>query len=257
MQVAGRRSHAARRWSMLTQSGVVAGSLVSVERGEAPRDDRPRVRVGGRFAGEVPGVELGDGGVEVVEVEHDDRHDPLVGVDLDDVEDLGVERLGPLVALEYRARLRTRCSPRVAMTVDVTSVTPRSAIAAHLCDHGIPTVSDARVYHSTAIVAGNVVGQHLGHRVPVAGREVRPDALVHSACRVFQPRCRSAELIEPRERGVEVCLVEDLAAVDQVAFDRRKRRSRATRRRSLLARSHAPTWVTTAPRSFSRCTASM
>ena len=39
---------------------------------------------------------------------------------------------------------------------------------------------------------------------------------------VFELRRRPTELVEPRERGVEVCLVEDLAAVDQVAFDRHK-----------------------------------
>ena len=55
-----------RRWSMVTQSGVSRGQLVPVERGVGSRDDRPRVRVGGRFAGEVSGIELGDGGVEVV-----------------------------------------------------------------------------------------------------------------------------------------------------------------------------------------------
>ncbi len=66
-----------------------------VERGVGPRDDRPRVRVGGRFAGEVPGVELLEGGVDVVEIEHDDRRHPLVGVDLDNAERLGVERFGP------------------------------------------------------------------------------------------------------------------------------------------------------------------
>ena len=53
---------------------------------------------GGRFAGEVSGVEFLEGGVDVVGVEHDARRDPVVGVDLDDVEHLGVERLGPLVA---------------------------------------------------------------------------------------------------------------------------------------------------------------
>ena len=67
-----------RRWSIVTQSGVVAGSSCRSERGVASRDHRPRVRVGGRFAGEVPRVELGDGGVEVVEVEHDDRRDLIV-----------------------------------------------------------------------------------------------------------------------------------------------------------------------------------
>ena len=77
---------------------VRRGEFVPVERGVIPRDNRPRVRVGGRFAGEVPGVEFREGGVEVVEVECDVRHDPLVGVDLDDAEHLGVECLGPLVS---------------------------------------------------------------------------------------------------------------------------------------------------------------
>ena len=56
------------------------------------------MRVGGRFAGEVAGVEFREGGVDVVGVEHDGRRDPFVGVDLDDGEHLGVECLGPLIA---------------------------------------------------------------------------------------------------------------------------------------------------------------
>ena len=48
------------------------GKFVPVERGVGPRDDRPRVRVGGRFAGEVPSIEFGEGGVDVIKVEHDD-----------------------------------------------------------------------------------------------------------------------------------------------------------------------------------------
>ena len=54
------------------------------------------MRVGGRFAGEVSGVEFGEGGVDVVEVERDERDDPLVGVDLDDAERLGEKCLRPL-----------------------------------------------------------------------------------------------------------------------------------------------------------------
>src|ERR1700726_4283330 len=38
-----------------------------------------------------------------------------------------------------------------------------------------------------------------------------------SGCCVFELRCRSAELIELRKRGVEVCLIEDFAAIDPVA----------------------------------------
>ncbi len=59
----------------------------------------------------------------------------------------------------------------------------------HVCDFGIPTVSDPGVHHPTTIVRHKVVGQYLGHGVPVAGREVRVDALEYSACRVFQPWC--------------------------------------------------------------------
>ncbi len=108
------------------------------------------------------------------------------------------------------------------MTVDVTFVDPDLGDRSHVRDLGISTVSDPGVHHPTAIVGGNVVGQDLGHRVPVAGREVRIEALVHSACRVFQPRRRPAEFVESRERGVDVCLVEDLAAVDPIAFDGQK-----------------------------------
>ena len=44
--------------------------------------------VGGGLAGEVPGVEFCHGGVDVVGVEHDERNDPLVGVDLGETEEL-------------------------------------------------------------------------------------------------------------------------------------------------------------------------
>ena len=62
--------------------------LVSVHRGISTRGNRPRVRVGGGLAGEVPGVEFCHGGVDVVGVEHDERNDPLVGVDLGETEEL-------------------------------------------------------------------------------------------------------------------------------------------------------------------------
>ena len=51
--------------------------LAPVEHGVGRRYDRPRVRLGGRFPGEVPSVELFEGSVDVVEIEHDSRRDPL------------------------------------------------------------------------------------------------------------------------------------------------------------------------------------
>ena len=71
------------------------GEFAPIELGVDSRDDRPRLCVGGRFAGEEAGVEFLEGGVDVVGVESDECHDPVVGVDLDDVEDFGLERLGP------------------------------------------------------------------------------------------------------------------------------------------------------------------
>ena len=82
------------RWSMFTQSGVVGGSSCRLIAAYVPRDERPRVRMSRRFAGEVPGIEFGQGGVEVVGVEHDSRHDPFVGVDFDDGENIDAEASG-------------------------------------------------------------------------------------------------------------------------------------------------------------------
>ena len=115
---------------MSTKSAVVAKISRRVDRGTRLHHDRPRVRVGGSFAGEVSGVELFEGSVDVVRVEHDACRDPVVGVDLEDAERLDVERIGPLVsAREARTRVRARRSPRVAMTVDAICATPRSARA--------------------------------------------------------------------------------------------------------------------------------
>ena len=77
---------------------------------------------------------------------------------------------------------------------------------------GFSTVQDTGAHYPSAILDGYVVGQYLRHCVPVASREVRLEALVHLACRIFQPRCQRVELIESRERGVEVDLVEHLAS---------------------------------------------
>src|ERR1700735_19406 len=64
-----------------------------VNRAIRPYDDGPCVRVGGRLAGELAGIELSDGGVDVFEVERNGRYDPLLYVDLDDVEGIVLNRL--------------------------------------------------------------------------------------------------------------------------------------------------------------------
>ena len=139
------------------------------------------------------------------------RRDPVVGVDLDDAEHFVAEGLGPLVAARGAGTSEGEALPAGRNDCRRHVRDPEVGDRPQVGDLGISTVSDARVHHPTAIVGANVVGQYLGHGVPVAGREVRPEALEHSACRVFQPRRWSAELVEASERGVDVCLVEQFA----------------------------------------------
>ena len=50
---------------------------------------------------------------------------------------------------------------------------------------------------------------------------MRLEPFVHLACRIFQSRRLRLKFIKAGERGVEVRIVENLAAADQVAFDRK------------------------------------
>ena len=142
------------------------------------------------------------------------------------------------------------------MTVDVRPSNPTSAMARMFAIMGISTAPDPAVHHPTAIVGKKCRRPTSRPCVPLAGREVLPEALAHLACRVFQPRRLRLQFIEAGERGVQVCLVEELDAADQVAFERQK----CDRRHSASKPScevPMPLCVTTAPRSPSRCTASM
>src|ERR1700743_2867250 len=64
-----------------------------IERGVGTADHRPRFRVRGGFASEVAVVKFRKGRVDVIDVEHDGRCNPLVGVDLDDVQRFILNRL--------------------------------------------------------------------------------------------------------------------------------------------------------------------
>ena len=117
------------------------------------------MRLGGGFAGEVLGIELLEGGVDVVDVEREERRDPVVGVDLENVEHISVERLGPLVA--GRETGMNEDEPLAAGRNDgLTSYacTPDVGGRPHDFDDGIGALSEAEIHERTAIVDGNVVG---------------------------------------------------------------------------------------------------
>src|SRR5690349_20204999 len=77
------------------------GCLKPVERCVAIGNDRPRVRMSGGFTGKVSGVEFLEGCVEILQVEADTRHEPVVRVRFDDSEHLEVESLRSSAATRY------------------------------------------------------------------------------------------------------------------------------------------------------------
>ena len=200
------------------------GKFVSVDCGEGPRDDRPCVRVGGSFAGEVPGVEFLESGVDVVGVEQDDADDPVVGVDLDDGERPRCGTPRAPSAPDDRLRVRTRRSPAgrndgrrhgLRTRCRRSPASSRSRHPDHVGRRRSRPDGDRRAEKSSASISRPCASQSR------TAKYVQKRSY-DSACRVFQLRRRTAEFIEPRERGVEVCLVEDFAAVDQVAVDRQQ-----------------------------------
>ena len=80
--------------AMVDESPVHCGKFMPVERGVDARDYRPRMRMSGRFAGEVSGFELLEGCDEVVLILYCCPGDQVVAVDLDDMQHFGLERIG-------------------------------------------------------------------------------------------------------------------------------------------------------------------
>ena len=150
-------------------------------------------------------------------VEPDTAAIAFVGVDLDDVEHVGVELFGRDRG-RPRTRLRARRAPRVAMTIDVENVRrDRRRLACSRSRH-LDLVESRRSPRDD---------DHLKCRRPASrscrpspGPEVRQNRS-RLGLRRFPAAARRPQFSNLRERGVEICLVEDLAAVDQVAVDRR------------------------------------
>ena len=169
-----------------------------------------------------------------------------------DAEHLDADGSG-LAAARLRIRARARRSPRVAMTVDVSSrrdVGDRS----HVRDVHISTAPDAGVHDPTAIVRGMSSAISPPSRPSCAPRSSLKRSSVGlprfpaAAPAVAVPRSGRA-----RRRGLPR---RRFAAADQIAFDRQDVDHSPLGVEALL-RGPMAAWVTTAPRSLSRCTASM
>src|SRR5690349_5016154 len=80
-------------------------------------------------------------------------------------------------------------------------------------------MSGTSIDHVATIHRRTVVGQDLCDCCPVLSGEVRQDALIYAPCRITQPRRLRLQLFASGERGTEVRLVEQLAAIHKVAFE--------------------------------------
>ena len=77
--------------------------------------------------------------------------------------------------------------------------------ASHVREFDISTMSNPGVHDTTTIVRANTFGEQLWPCLPDRRLHSDPKSVVDSACRVFQPRRWTTELVEFRERGLEVC----------------------------------------------------
>ena len=146
------------------------------------------------------------------------RHDPIVGVDLDDVEGFILESPrghGPTRELVRAQGVRRESRGR----------SPWSSRSRHQRSPACLSMSASRPRKTPAFTTRRRSSTErsrplLEHGAQSPAAKYEKTRSMHTRCGVLQPRCRRVQLLEPRDRGVEVCLVEYLAAVDHVAFDR-------------------------------------
>src|SRR6185312_4306091 len=113
------------------------------------------------------------GVIDVIYVEHDPGYDSIFGIDLNEAKHLAVECVGPLLGAQEpgmsEEEALTSDRDDIKHHVPDADVSPR----AHIFDIDVSTYLDSRANNATTIVTREVVSSHLGHRSPVACREVR------------------------------------------------------------------------------------
>src|SRR6202035_3396568 len=136
-------------------------NFVSVVHGLDVRHGGPRLRVSARLAREVSGVEFFECGVDVVDVEHDVRREPIVGVELGDAQHFDAE-----IPLAPVAVWGTDTGQSEALPADRNHgrryVCQRVRQGSKIRDHDIAPFPDTDVHHAAAIIDKTVVGQYLG-----------------------------------------------------------------------------------------------
>ena len=148
--------------------------FVTIERRVGFQDCRPRGRVRCRFPGEVAGIELRAGSVDVTRVEKDGRRDPILASISKTRSSSLLNGSGAGSRPEKHTRSSRRRSPgrddsrRQVFESDVRG-------GPKVCDVLIPTAMNARADHPPAIVSNEVFGHHRGGRGPVFALQSKPE----------------------------------------------------------------------------------
>src|ERR1700722_17049795 len=116
--------------------------------------------MGGRFSRGVPGIELGEGTVDVVKVERDERDHPLVVVDLEDAEHLGEKWYGPVIAAREAETREDQAPPGGSYEGRWHLRGPQVGGRPRACDLGVSTMSSSRTHPPAAIVIAEAIGQY-------------------------------------------------------------------------------------------------
>ena len=160
--------------------GCRRGDLASVEAGVGAHDCCPGLRIRGGLTCEVAGVEFGEGGIEVIEIEHDlFGHHPLA-VDFGDLQRFNAKCgrfLEPLaaqtqaIAAHRDSRLRNSDS----QGCDRTDVFDRGRAAIDFAAEAL-----------TSVIKPRVLGEQRTDLVKAIGERERDQAIVSSGRRVRQ-----------------------------------------------------------------------
>ena len=135
------------------------------------------------------------------------RQNLFVRVDLHDGKRVGVVGLGPLVAPGESAATQRQAIATGRDHVERHRLHPDVGGGLPIGEN-LRTVSHAGTDQRTVIDHRRIVGQHPGHRAPVASRETRQEALRRMAGEVGELRRLEDELVEPRKRDAEVVFIE-------------------------------------------------
>jgi hypothetical protein len=146
------------------------------------------------------------------------RHDPLVGVNLDNAEHFDAE-----ITLRQVAVWGTDTGQGEALSAernDGRRYTCHSlGKSSNIRDHGIAAFPDTDIRHAPVIVDKTIVGQHLGYCQPISGSDMGKEAVCCSARRILWGAHLRAQFLKAGERGVYVCLVKNLVAADPTVFE--------------------------------------